>query len=220
MTTLTPPLEAVYLPSNEPYLGRVSVYHFDQIILSCLEINKTIAKHTHDIELSGLQKAACQIIPQGINIGLSIRELIRQAYLFSALVLVRPLIERTAIISYLYNFPENVVIWRTGWQFRERPSRSAMLETMSDKIDIKTAKELCQFFGHIVHGDPFGSKYNLINLNDGRLGYSVGKITNDPDLCDFISFNSYCYLIVLMGMMNACFPNAQVVNIDKNTFSH
>lgn len=207
-------LEAVYLPSNEPYLGRESVYHFDQIIMSGLETNRMVAEYTHKIDLSELQKAACQIIPQGVNLSLTIRELVRQAYLFGALVLVRPLIERVALISYLYNFPDKIEIWKAGWKFRERPSLSTMLETMSDKIDIKTAKELCEFFGHIVHGDPFGSQYNLINLDDGRLGYSVGKVINDPDLCDFICFNSYCYLIVLMAMMNACFPDAPHIDLE------
>lgn len=201
--------EAVYLPSNEPYLGRESVYHFDKIIISCMETNNIVARYTHHLELSDLQNAACQIIPQGINIALSIRELVRQAYLFSALVLVRPLIERAALVSYLYNNTDIIDIWKRGWQFRERPSLSLMIETMSDKLDLKAAKELCLFFGHIVHGDPFSSEHNIINLTDGRLGYSVGKVTTDPELCDFICFNSLCYLIVLIGMMKACFPNAQ-----------
>jgi hypothetical protein len=206
-------IEAVYLPSNEPYLGRESVFHFDQIIVAALDTNTIVAEYTHKIELSDIQKAACQIIPQGVNLGLTIRELIRQAYLFGALVLVRPLIERTALISYLFNFPDKIGIWKAGWKFRERPSLSTMLETMSDKIDLKTAKELGEFFGHIVHGDPFGSQYNLINLDDGRLGYSVGKVINDPDLFEFICFNSYCYLIVLMSMMHACFPDAPHINL-------
>jgi hypothetical protein len=37
------------------------------------------------MQLSDLQKAACQIVPQGINLALTIRELIRQGYLFSSL---------------------------------------------------------------------------------------------------------------------------------------
>lgn len=53
--------KAVFTPDNEPYLGRQSVYHFDQVIVSCLEANAEAAafsrKHAH--ELSDLQKAAC-----------------------------------------------------------------------------------------------------------------------------------------------------------------
>ena len=69
---------AVFTPDNEPYLGRESVYHFDQVILSCMEANSEIAAFTHSHNLSRLQKAACQIIPQGINLALSVRELVRQ----------------------------------------------------------------------------------------------------------------------------------------------
>jgi len=198
--------EPVYLPNNEPYLGRASVYSFDQVIMSCLEQNADVAAYTHRTQLSDIQKAACQIIPQGINLALTIRELIRQGYLFGALVLMRPLIERTAIISYLHSYPDEVEAWKAGWEHRDRPHLDKMLETMRDKHDISEAKQICEIFNHIVHGDPVGSTWNLVHLSDGSLGYSVGKVINDPELCDFICFQSYCYLIVLMGMMAACFP--------------
>ncbi len=204
--------EPVYLPDNEPYLGRVSVYHFDQVIMSCLEQNSKVAKHTHQILLSDLQKAACQIIPQGINLALTIRELIRQGYLFGALVLLRPLIERTATISYLHSYPNEVEAWKAGWEYRDRPSLSKMLETMSDKHNISEAKQICDVFNHVVHGDPVGANWNLVRLSDYGLGYSVGKVINDPELCDFICFQSYLYLIVLMGMMAACFPELHDVD--------
>jgi hypothetical protein len=67
MNKSTDDIVAVYTPDNEPYLGRESVYHFDQVILSCMEANSEIAAFTHSHKLSRLQKAACQIIPQGIN---------------------------------------------------------------------------------------------------------------------------------------------------------
>lgn len=67
----------VFTPQNEPYLGRESVYHFDQVIISCLEANTDVAEYTHKNSLSDLQKAACQIMPQGINLALSIRECVR-----------------------------------------------------------------------------------------------------------------------------------------------
>lgn len=209
-----PKTEPVYLPSNEPYLGRNSVLHFDRVIVSCLEANKEIALYTHQNELSDLQKAACQIIPQGINLALTIRELVRQGYLFGALVLMRPLIERAANISYLYNNPDKVEVWQGGWQHGERPSLSTMLETMSGDADIKVAKQICETFSHVVHGDPVGSQWNLVHLTDGGLGYSVGKVIDDPELCDFICFQTYCYLIVLMGMMAACFPGSHKPNKD------
>ncbi len=202
--------ESVYLPSNEPYLGRQSVFHFDQVIVSCLEANAGIASYTHTIELSPLQKAACQVIPQGINLALTIRELVRQGYLFGALLLMRPLIERAAVTSYLHRFPDKVEVWQRGWQRNERPGLTEMLNVMGGKTDVETARQICELFGHIVHGDPVGAKWNLLRLDENRLGYSVGKVTGDSELCDFICFQSYCYLVVLMGMMAACFPDAKI----------
>ena len=38
MKKSTDEIVAVYTPDNEPYLGRESVYHFDQVILSCMEV--------------------------------------------------------------------------------------------------------------------------------------------------------------------------------------
>jgi hypothetical protein len=200
--------EPVYLPHNEPYLGRASVYSFDQVIMSCLAQNADVAAYTHSKHLSDIQKAACQIIPQGINLALTIRELVRQGYLFGALVLIRPLIERTAIISYLSSNPSEVEAWKNGWKYRDRPSLSVMLESMSDRHNISETKQICDIFNHIVHGDPIGSAWNLVKLNENSLGYSVGKVIDDPELCDFICFQTYCYLIVLMGLMAKCFPDA------------
>jgi hypothetical protein len=200
--------EPVYLPSNEPYLGRESVHQFDAVIISCMELNSNIATYTHRIELSKLQKAACQIIPQGINLALTIRELVRQGYLFGALVLMRPLIERAATISYLHSNPDEISAWENGWQYRERPSLSKMLDTMSGGVDTSVANKLCSHFNHIVHGDPIGSEWNLVRLSNSSFGYSVGKVINVPELSDEICIQSFCYLIVLMGMMEACFPYA------------
>src|SRR5436853_5001758 len=92
----------VFTPDNEPYLGRETVLAFDNAIIACLKANVHIASHTHKIEKSDLQWTACQIIPQGISIALSIRELVRQGYLFGAFVLMRSLIERATIILYLH----------------------------------------------------------------------------------------------------------------------
>jgi hypothetical protein len=137
---------AVFMPENEPYLGLESVLWFDRIIVWALEGNQRVASytHAHKNELSPLQKAASQIIPQGINIALSIRELVRQGYLFPALVLMRPLIERAAVLSYLCANSAAVVLWESGWKHGQRPGLAKMLQSMSGtNIDLKTAQAVC-----------------------------------------------------------------------------
>lgn len=209
MVTERNSMPAVFTPDNEPYLGRASVFHFDQVIPSCLEANADVAAYTHTHQLDDLQRAACQIIPQGINLALSIRELVRQGYLFAAVVLMRPLIERAAIISYLHERPEEVSLWHSGWKYRERPSFASMLTTMRGEADIDQAKQICDTFNHVVHGDPIGATFNLVDLGDGGLGYAVGKALCEPEFCDFICFQSCSYLIVIMARMAACFPGVR-----------
>jgi hypothetical protein len=204
---------AVFTPDNEPYLGLPSVLWFDRIIVWAMSANQRVAvyTHIHRDSLTDLQHAACQIIPQGINIALSIRELLRQAYLFPAQVLIRPLIERAAVISYLHLHPEAVSLWQSGWKHRERPSLATMMHAMAGaRADPEEAKEIGEAHNHIVHGDPIGAYYSLINLPDGRVGYASGKILDNPEMCDAIAMEAQCYLIVVAGRMSAVFPGVEV----------
>jgi len=203
---------AVFTPGNEPYLGRRPLLQFDRIIVATLRANRAVAAASRDAGLTDLQRAACQIIPQGVSIGLSIRELMRQGYLFSAFVLLRPLIERAAIISYLVRHPEAVQHWKSGWKHGERPSLRRMLDAMGwSEVDTSMAKQICDFFGHAVHGDPFSAYWNTIELHDGDIGYASGRILNRPDFCDLIAANTFPYFIIFMAMMTACFPDVPEV---------
>lgn len=148
-------------------------------------------------------------MPQGIILALSIRELIRQGYLFAALVLIRPLIERAAIIAYIHDHPEAIEKWKRGWRFRERPPLSTMLQSMAGGADLETAKDICEHYGHIVHGDPVAADWNRIPLNDGSLGYAVGKVLNAPTLCDELALQGWAYLRVLIGKATSCFPEVK-----------
>lgn len=82
-------MPTIFTPDNEPYLGRKTLHVFDKTIVACLKANSKIASKTHVADKSRLQLAACQIIPSGISLALSTRELVRQGYLYGALVLGR-----------------------------------------------------------------------------------------------------------------------------------
>lgn len=203
---------AVFTPDNEPYLGLESLLWFDRIICWSMESNVKVAGWTRSNanRLTPLQRAACQIIPQGISIALSIRELLRQAYLFSALVLVRPLIERAAVVSYLDTHPDAVPLWENGWRHRERPSLATMLASMAGAAPVAEAQKICSAHNHIVHGDPFSSYSNLIGLPDGDIGYASGKMLDNRELCDGVAMESQCYLIVLSARMSSVFPDVEL----------
>jgi hypothetical protein len=200
----------VFSPNNEPYLGRASVYSFDQVIISCLEFNQEVARFTHENELTRIQKAAAQIIPQSINLSLTIRELVRQGYLFGALVLLRPLIERVATINYLNINQDKITIWEEGWKGgknSQRPHFEELFNLLTGKKDAKMVKTVTETFNHLVHGDPIGAEWNLVQTQRSGLGYSVGKVLNDPELCDYICFTTSLYMVTILGIMGICFPD-------------
>jgi hypothetical protein len=59
-----PAAKTTYTPEDEPYLGRELLFHFDKVIIRCLEANAKIAPYTHTIKSkSDLQTALSQIIP-------------------------------------------------------------------------------------------------------------------------------------------------------------
>ncbi|MDI6854897.1 MAG: hypothetical protein QME75_14995 [Deltaproteobacteria bacterium] len=209
----TPP---VFTPGNEPYLGLEPVLHFDHIICWSLESNERVAKWTRkkSDSLSPLQRAACQIIPQSISIALSIRELIRQGYLFSALILMRPLIERAATVSYLDDHPEAVSLWEGGWQYHKRPKLATMMASMAGGVPDNEVQNIVKSHNSMVHGDPISSYQNLVALQDGEIGYASGKILNNPDLCGSIAMECYLYLIVITARMSKIFPE---VRLDRPT---
>lgn len=202
----------VFTPSNEPYLGRTSVHEFDNMIIVALERNRSVAKYTKEntSTLSDLQHAACQLIPHGFNIALSIRELVRQAYLYGAVTLLRPLVERAAIISYICENDIGIKQWKSGWKHNNRPSLKQMmksigpLNTDDDIINITKNK-----LNSIVHGDPAGASYCIeFNSENKPAGHPVGKILNNPNLCDDVCFQSLCYVTVLIARMTQIFPKS------------
>ena len=77
-------LHTHFSPGDEPYLGRNPLYVLDVLISSVLELSGRIADETHKANLTPLQNAAAQICPQGFNLSLAIRELLRQGHLFSS----------------------------------------------------------------------------------------------------------------------------------------
>ena len=201
-----PPIH--FTPSDEPYIGRQPLYVLDVLISSVLELSDRIAEETHRAELSPLQMAAAQIVPQGFNIALGIRELVRQGHLFSAAVLLRTLVERAAIISYLYRKPDAISLWENGWKHGERPSLIKMLTEAHPTKDGEGAKQVCVTLNHLIHGDPYSAEFNLVALEKDAWGYAVGRVLNNPQLSDFVCDQTVSWVTVLAGIAGGCFPDA------------
>jgi hypothetical protein len=144
-------IEAVYLPHNEPYLGLPALLAFDQAIPGAMQQNSEIARHTFEIAKSPAQDAVCELAPQVISIALSIRELLRQAYLFSAVILLRPMLERLALVVYLRDTPEAVAAWHNGWDRKAQPSFDTLVHHLVSANLGSTTEEQRKQFASLLH---------------------------------------------------------------------
>ncbi len=199
----------IFTPDNEPYLGRELLYQFDQIITSCLKINENVARLTHNIKFSDHQNAASILIPQSISLILSLRELIRQGYLLGAKTLVRPIIERGAILLYLHLIPSEIILWNEGWIYGKAPGLVTMMKKIVGSIDSQKEfdfKNITADFNAIIHGAPDSALYSTVPMSDGRPGFTSSKSLNVPELCDSICADIIPWITIIQSMMIAYFP--------------
>jgi hypothetical protein len=207
---------AVFMPDNEPYLGRATVLQFDQTILTVLKCNQSTAQWTHGMQLSDMQQMACVVIPQSVSLALSIRELVRQGYLFGAHMLVRPLVERAAILLYLQAVPSDIAKWKRGWHAGDAPGLSKMLEAIQKvggRAEFAKGADLTASFNTLMHGKPDSAPWNTISLDSGKPGYASSKILDRPDLCDDVCAQALTWLVIVRVMMLAYFPDAEPPNL-------
>jgi hypothetical protein len=203
-------ISVVFTPDNEPYLGRTLLFHFDQLICSAMEQNAVIAPTSHKRALTDAQKMACQVVAQSLSIALSIRELIRQGYLFGGHVLLRPLAERAAILLYIHHYPEEIEKCNRGWKHNEAPNLAKMFENIQEiqrpGSPIRGG-DLTATMNSLLHSKPDSAFWNLVQLNGIGVGHSVSKILDRPELCDELSANAIPWLVVVQGMMAAYFAD-------------
>jgi len=203
-------MPVVFTPDNEPYLGRNLLFHFDQLISAAMAQNAVTAPKSHGRPLTDHQKMACQVIAQSLSISLSLRELIRQGYLFGAHVLVRALVERAAILLYLHLYPEEIERWNRGWQCQDAPGLAKMFDAIQgaqERTPRVPGRELTAAMNSLLHAKPDSAPWNLISLGQGGVGHAVSKILNRPELCDDLCANVIPWLAVVQGMMAAYFPD-------------
>jgi len=199
----------VFTPDNEPYLGRNLLFHFDQIICSAMEQNAATAPTSHNRQLTDQQHMACQVIAQALSITLSIRELIRQGYLFGAHVLLRPMVERAAILLYIHLYPDKIDIWNKGWHQKDAPGLAKMFDAIQSKWEYPAGvavRDLTTSMNSLLHAKPDSAPWNFVPLSGNRVGHAVSKILNRPKLCDDLCANVIPWIAVIQGMMAAYFP--------------
>lgn len=201
-------MPVVFTPENEPYLGRNLLFHFDKTISALMEMNAVAAPTSHGRAITDHQRMACLVISQAISITLSIRELIRQGYLFGAHVLVRALVERAAILLYLDLYPKEIDRWNRGWRHQDAPSLAKMLDAIlkAEREPEVRGQDLTASMNSLLHARPDSAPWNLVSIGESGLGHAVSKILERPDLCDDLCANVVPWVAVVVSMMAVYFP--------------
>jgi len=204
-------MTVVFTPDNEPYLGRELLFHFDQLICSAMEQNAITAPTTHGKTLTDHQRMASQVIAQALSITLSIRELVRQGYLFGAHVLLRAMVERSAILLYLHLHPEEIEKWNRGWHQQDNvPGLAKMFDAIQKKLEHDSpvrGRDLTSAMNSLLHAKPDSAPWNMVPMGVNGVGHAVSKILNRPELCDDLCANIIPWLVVIQSMMAAYFPS-------------
>lgn len=187
MTKPFDPPSTVSSPDDEPYLGNEQVHVFDLTIIRAMQVLNEAGDRTFATSMTPLQSAAAEIVPQGVSIVLSIRELIRQAYLYPAAILVRPLVERTGMVQHLVMNPKAVDAWHAGWPRKSQPDFQMLLGLVDSTSSVDEKEITRQVLHKLVHSDPQGSKFNMFARDDGSLAYASGKEIGQPKRVEAIS---------------------------------
>jgi hypothetical protein len=154
----------------------------------------------------------CELVPQTISIALSVRELIRQAYLFSAVILLRPMLERLALVVYLCDTPAAVSSWHSGWARKTQPSFDVLINHLvvsntSPTTEVQR-KQFAALLHKVVHPDPAAAMWNMID-REGKAGHASGKLIEAPETCDLCAEFTLRCLLHAIRAASSVFPAAR-----------
>jgi len=201
---------AIYSPGNEPYLGVPMLQQFDEMLVVLMEQNHKIGPWTRRNVLTAMQLAACELVPQTSSLLFGMRESIRQCYLLSAAVMIRPILERISTFSWLNEHPEGLELWTAGWLYGQRPSLKTRMESMGSTPTAPddSGASVRDFLNSLVHGDPEAANMSAVFHDDGDVVYGVTKDTTSPNRASDLACQGAMYTIALLSRAIQCFPDA------------
>jgi len=214
------PGETAQDTSPDLYVGKPSLHLFDALLIGAADINRQAATRSFSSDLMPLQRAAAEIIPGTFHISLAIRQLIRSGHLFAAEVLLRPFLERCAVLAYLRRYPaQGLRLWSRGWPHKTRPSLKFMIGCIdepprsldpqqypADYSVCSLLRERVDHLNRLVHADPVGSQRNaLFSAEHGRPVQFAGANFDNPEYCNEIAMLAAGLTSVLMIQTEALF---------------
>jgi hypothetical protein len=162
----------------------------DEGLSAAFSTCRTLAPLMRESDFNAVERAVIQLVPTSLSIAASIRELLRERYVPSAKILVRPLLERTAVLDYLVNEPEAIKLWDAGWPHRKRPRLATLIARMtgtSAADETLIQQMIVDDFNSVVHADPQGSEKFVFQHPEHGKVYSFGRTVGSEGMADNVA---------------------------------
>lgn len=184
--------------------------------------NQRSVEHANQIDLTRLQRAAVQLLAPAYSIGFAIETLISTRHLFAAELLLRPLIERIAVLNFLHAEGETALgVWERGWEpkDKDRPRIRRLLDYVPelarepDGLAKPSADDFKSYtlrrLHAIVHPDPVGSLRCLSPDADGETFRMIsGPMVDNQVRVDEVATLAFIFVSALLKVTERTFPHA------------
>lgn len=121
-------------------------------------------------------------------------------------MLLRPVVERVATISFLCDKPEDITVWKNGWKWKERPNFQELISNLSGKSVQIGKDEFINILHSLVHGGEDSVLFGALEDDLAAYGFSSGKVVNNPQKCNNSAYIATMMLIVLLVRITQVFP--------------
>ena len=85
-----------------------------------------------------------------------------------------------------------------------------MLDAIQAKLQFRqvvSGGQLTASMNSLLHAKPDCAPWDMVQLDETRVGHAVSKILNRPDLCDELCAEVIPWLATVQGMMATYFPD-------------
>lgn len=148
-------------------------------------------------------KIALRLLPTTMSLIQSQVNLINSGFLYTAEIVFRSALERSATISYVLSEREAALrLWRDGWKMGDRPSLRRRVETFPlsspsvsrlkiEESSIETARQtiasLIPSLNSAVHGDEFSLSSTIAKSDNGFDYYHHSNDLESPEYASVLS---------------------------------
>lgn len=148
---------------------------------------KSVSLFLPDTHWTSIQRAIVGIVPVGMSVACSVRQLVQLGYIPSAKILIRPLIERVMTAEYLFSSSQAVELWLAGWPQKKRP-KLAYLLSLFEKGHPEEWRTYQTFMvddlHSAIHPNPLGDEKFQTPNDQGKFVFWHDTVPNAFEMAD------------------------------------